>query len=91
MEWLTDYWHQILFFGVIIVNAIRAREQLSEARKDLDILQKRLFRLEEKDQHQQEMLVRMTAEVEVEKEQRRMIWQFINKLRETLYDTSRKN
>ncbi len=82
MDWLKDYWHQLLFFGIILVNAIRAREQLSEARKDLDLLNKRIHRMEEKDHKQQVDLVRVQAENEVEKEQRRMLWEFVNKLRD---------
>ena len=84
MEWLQDYWHQVLFIGFVLVNAIRAREQLSEAKKDLIILQKQMDRVLRWTQDQQESLAVLQAEKEVEKEQRRMLWSFTNKLRDML-------
>jgi|TARA_R110000751_G_scaffold115924_2_gene215505 hypothetical protein len=84
MEWLQDYWHQVLFIGFVLVNAIRAREQLSEAKKDLIVLQKQMDRVLRWTQDQQESLAVLQAEKEVEKEQRRMLWSFTNKLRDML-------
>jgi len=84
MEWLQDYWHQVLFIGFVLVNAIRAREQLTEARRDLALLQKQMDRVLRWTQDQQESLVVLQAENQVEKEQRRMLWEFTNKLRDML-------
>tara|TARA_B110000444_G_scaffold259594_1_gene303840 strand:- start:2977 stop:3243 length:267 start_codon:yes stop_codon:yes gene_type:complete len=84
MEWLQDYWHQVLFIGFVLVNAIRAREQLTEARRDLHLLQKQMDRVLRWTQDQQESLVVLQAENQVEKEQRRMLWEFTNKLRDML-------
>ena len=84
MEWLQDYWHQVLFIGFVLVNAIRAREQLTEAKKDLDLLQKQMDRVFRWTQDQQESLVVLQAEHQVEKEQRRMLWEFTNKIRDML-------
>ena len=84
MEWLQDYWHQVLFIGFVLVNAIRAREHLSEAKKDLIVLQKQMDRVLRWTQDQQESLAVLQAEKEVEKEQRRMLWSFTNKLRDML-------
>jgi len=84
LDWLSEYWHQILFFGVIIVNAVRAREQLSEAQKDLAMLHKQVDRVLRWTQDQQEALVKLRAEVDVEKEQRQMLWEFTNKIRDML-------
>tara|TARA_Y100000389_G_C17016434_1_gene296695 strand:- start:2 stop:268 length:267 start_codon:yes stop_codon:yes gene_type:complete len=84
MEWLQDYWHQVLFIGFVLVNAIRAREQLTEAKRDLAVLQKQMDRVLRWTQDQQESLVVLQAENQVEKEQRRMLWEFTNKLRDML-------
>lgn len=84
MEWLQDYWHQVLFIGFVLVNAIRAREQLTEAKRDLELLQKQMDRVLRWTQDQQESLVVLQAENQVEKEQRRMLWEFTNKLRDML-------
>ena len=38
MEFITDYWEQILFIGAAIIVATRLREQVNEARRDIDAL-----------------------------------------------------
>jgi len=86
LDWLSEYWHQILFFGVIIVNAVRAREQLSEAQKDLSTLHKQMERVLRWTQDQQEALVKLRADTDVEQDQRKMLWEFTNKLRDMLGD-----
>ena len=41
MDLLKEYWHQIVFIGLIIVMFTRLREQTGELRKDVDEIIKR--------------------------------------------------
>ena len=46
-EWVTQYWHQILALGILVVWATRTKEKLSEVIKDLDGVMQHLNKVSE--------------------------------------------
>tara|TARA_R110000787_G_scaffold97868_4_gene201611 strand:- start:2702 stop:2956 length:255 start_codon:yes stop_codon:yes gene_type:complete len=82
MEWLQDSWQQLVGVLVLVAAAVRIREQLSEARKDISDMQRQVERLMTKSQALQEAVTVLQASSQMERDQRKMLWDFANKLRD---------
>lgn len=73
MEIIKQFWHQILFLGLIVILFTRLREQVHELRKDVDAMQNR---------HLYAKFVKVRAETDVLNKQVTSLWQFVNDLRD---------
>lgn len=73
MEIIRDFWHQIVFIGLILVLFTKLREQTAELRKDVDEILKRDTYIRS---------VRLEAEVSTMNKQISALWDFVNKLRD---------
>jgi len=73
MEIIRDFWHQIVFIGLILVLFTKLREQTAELRKDVDEILKR-------DTYSRS--VRLEAEMSTVQKQISSLWDFVNKLRD---------
>ena len=75
MEIIREFWHQIIFIGLILVLFTRLREQTTELRKDVDEILKRDTYVRG---------VKMEAEMATMNKQVSSLWDFVNKLRDRL-------
>lgn len=73
MDLLKEYWHQIIFVGLIIVMFTRLREQSAELRKDVDEILKRDTYVRS---------VKLEAEMSTIQKQVSALWDYCNKLRD---------
>ena len=81
---ISQYWEQLLLIGALIFHAARSYAQLSEMRKDIDQLQTEMLRYSKWTQHQAEEIVKLRAEMDVERKQTTAIWDFVNSLRDRM-------
>ena len=77
MEFLSGYWHQIMFFLGVIIVAVRLESEVRSLRKDLDGLTKELNR---RDTYVE--TVKQRSEIDVLNKQVSTLWEFVNKLRD---------
>jgi len=75
MEIIKQFWHQIIFIGLILVLFTKLREQTAELRKDVDEILKRDTYVRS---------VKMEAEMATMNKQVSSLWDFVNKLRDRL-------
>jgi len=73
MEIIREFWHQIVFIGLILVLFTKLREQTAELRKDVDEILKRDTYIRS---------VKLEAEVSTMSKQISALWDFVNKLRD---------
>tara|TARA_R100001132_G_C3226007_1_gene62607 strand:- start:239 stop:478 length:240 start_codon:yes stop_codon:yes gene_type:complete len=73
MEIIREFWHQIIFIGLILVLFTKLREQTTELRKDVDEILKRDTYVRS---------VKMEAELSTMNKQVSALWDFVNKLRD---------
>tara|TARA_Y100001947_G_C10294803_1_gene284506 strand:+ start:611 stop:850 length:240 start_codon:yes stop_codon:yes gene_type:complete len=78
MEIIREFWHQIIFIGLILVLFTRLREQTTELRKDVDEILKRDTYVRG---------VKMEAEMATMNKQVSALWAFVNKLRDRFNGT----
>ena len=79
MEALAEYWHQILFFIVEIIMAVRLESEVKSNRRDLNHLTDELDR---RDTYVE--TVKHRAEIDIHGKQISTLWEFVNKLRDKL-------
>ena len=81
MEFITDYWEQILIIGAAIIVATRLREQVNEARRDIDAL---TDQLNKRDTYVETVRLRaqFAAQVANLEKQVSALWDFCNQLRD---------
>ena len=77
MEFLSGYWHQIMFFLGVVIVAVRLESEVRSLRKDLDGLTKELNR---RDTYVE--TVKQRSEIDVLNKQVSTLWEFVNKLRD---------
>ena len=73
MEFISSYWHQILFLVGAIVIAVRLQSEVHSLRKDIEDIKKRDTYVE---------VVKLRAEVDVNIKQISSLWEFVNSLRD---------
>jgi hypothetical protein len=77
MDFLTQYWEQIIFIGALIIVATRLREQVTECRRDIDELTRRNTYAE---------TVKLRAEFDAQvgnlQKQVSALWEFCNSMRD---------
>tara|TARA_Y100001951_G_C11102477_1_gene162825 strand:- start:244 stop:474 length:231 start_codon:yes stop_codon:yes gene_type:complete len=75
MELISQYWHQIVFLIGMIIVAVRLKAEVTSLRKDVDVIQGRDTYVE---------TVKHRAQLDVHEKQLTALWQFCNKLRDSL-------
>ena len=75
MNIIQDYWHQILFLGVVIILFTRMRAELHELSKDVEEIRKRELYTK---------VVEARAELNVLNKQVSSLWEFVNGLRDRI-------
>ena len=73
MEFISSYWHQILFLVGAIVVAVRLQSEVHSLRKDIEDIKKRDTYVE---------VVKLRAEVDVNIKQISSLWEVVNGLRD---------
>lgn len=77
MDFMTQYWEQIVLIGAAIIVATRLREQVNECRRDIDALTERNTYVE---------TVKLRAEFDAQvgnlQKQVSALWEFCNQLRD---------
>ena len=73
MDFLKDYWEQVVFVGLIIVLFTRMRSQIAELRKDVDDMEKRNTFIE---------TTKLRASSDAQADQITALWDHINKIRD---------
>ena len=81
MEFITDYWEQILIIGAAIIVATRLREQGNEARRDIDAL---TDQLNKRDTYVETVRLRAQFDAQVANLEKQVsaLWDFCNQLRD---------
>ena len=81
MEFITDYWEQILIIGAAISVATRLREQVNEARRDIDAL---TDQLNKRDTYVETVRLRAQFDAQVANLEKQVsaLWDFCNQLRD---------
>ena len=81
MEFITDYWEQILIIGAAIIVATRLREQVNEARRDIDAL---TDQLNNRDTYVETVRLRAQFDAQVANLEKQVsaLWEFCNQLRD---------
>jgi|TARA_R110002020_G_scaffold436812_1_gene646965 chromosome segregation ATPase len=81
MEFITDYWEQILIIGAAIIVATRLREQVNEARRDIDAL---TDQLNKRDTYVETVRLRAQFDAQVANLEKQVsaLWDFCNQLRD---------
>ena len=79
MDFVTDYWHQIVFLIAAIIVAVRLESEVKGLRKDLDGLTKELNR---RDTYVE--TVKQRSEIDIMAKQVSSLWSFVNTLRDKL-------
>ncbi len=77
MDFLSQYWHQVVFFIGFLIVAIRLESEVRSLRKDLDALSKELNR---RDTYVE--TVKQRSELDINTKQISALWDMINKLRD---------
>ena len=75
VDLIQDYWHQILFLGVVIILFTRMRTELHELRNDVEEIRKRELYAK---------FVELRAETTVLNKQVSRLWEFVNTLRDRI-------
>tara|TARA_R100000306_G_C4301000_1_gene105092 strand:+ start:278 stop:517 length:240 start_codon:yes stop_codon:yes gene_type:complete len=75
MSIIQDYWHQILFLGIVIILFTRMRAELHELSKDVEEIRKRELYAK---------VVEARAELNVLNKQVSSLWEFVNSLRDRI-------
>ena len=77
MDFVSQYWEQIIFIGALIIVATRLREQVNECRRDIDALTERNTYVE---------TVKLRAEFDAQvgnlQKQVSALWEFCNSMRD---------
>jgi hypothetical protein len=73
MDFLKDYWEQVVFVGLIVVLFTRMRSQIAELRKDVDDMEKRNTFIE---------TTKLRASSDAQADQITALWDHINKIRD---------
>ena len=81
MEFITDYWEQIVIIGAAIIVATRLREQVNEARRDIDAL---TDQLNKRDTYVETVRLRAQFDAQVANLEKQVsaLWDFCNQLRD---------
>ena len=77
MDFLSQYWHQVVFFIGFLIVAIRLESEVRSLRKDLDALSKELNR---RDTYVE--TVKQRSELDINTKQISALWQMVNSLRD---------
>lgn len=79
MDFMTQYWEQIVLIGAAIIVATRLREQVNECRRDIDALT-------ERNTYVQTVKLRAEFDAQVGNLQKQVsaLWEFCNQLRDRL-------
>lgn len=75
MDFLKDYWEQVVFVGLIVVLFTKMRSQIAELRKDVDDIEKRSTFIE---------TTKLRAMSDMHNSQIAALWDHINKLRDMI-------
>jgi hypothetical protein len=77
MDFMTQYWEQIVLIGAAIIVATRLREQVNECRRDIDALT-------ERNTYVQTVKLRAEFDAQVGNLQKQVsaLWEFCNQLRD---------
>ena len=79
MEFVTEYWHQIIFFLGAVVVAVRLQSDVNSNKRELRQLQNELDR---RDTYVE--TVKQRAELDIHGKQISTLWEFVNKLRDKM-------
>ena len=79
MDFVTEYWHQIIFFLGAIVVAVRLQSDVNSNKRELRQLQNELDR---RDTYVE--TVKQRAELDIHGKQISTLWEFVNKLRDKM-------
>jgi len=81
MDFVTQFWEQIILIGAAIIVATRLREQVNECRRDIDALTEQL---EKRDTFVEVMRLRAEFDAQTGNLQKQVsaLWQFCNQLRD---------
>ena len=79
MDFVTEYWHQIVFFLGAIVVAVRLQSDVNSNKRELRQLQNELDR---RDTYVE--TVKQRAEIDIHGKQISTLWEFVNKLRDKM-------
>mgnify|MGYP003142360315 CR=1 FL=1 len=89
-SWLTQYWHQILALGILVVWATRTKEKLSEVIKDLDSVTRHLEKVSDNAETTAKDHIRLQANYDanltVMQKNITSLWQIINSMRDRELD-----
>ena len=90
LGWLTEYWHQILALGILVVWATRTKEKLSEVIKDLDSVTQHLEKVSDNAETTAKEHIRLQANYDanltVMQKNITSLWQIINSIRDRELD-----
>ncbi len=79
MDFVTEYWHQIIFFLGAVVVAVRLQSDVNSNKRELRQLQNELDR---RDTYVE--TVNQRAELDIHGKQISTLWEFVNKLRDKM-------
>ena len=79
MDFVTEYWHQIIFFLGAVVVAVRLQSDVNSNKRELRQLQNELDR---RDTYVE--TVKQRAEIDIHGKQISTLWEFVNKLRDKM-------
>jgi hypothetical protein len=79
MDFVTEYWHQIIFFLGAVVVAVRLQSDVNSNKRELRQLQNELDR---RDTYVE--TVKQRAELDIHGKQISTLWEFVNKLRDKM-------
>ena len=79
MDFVTEYWHQIIFFLGAVVVAVRLQSDVNSNKRELRQLQNELDR---RDTYVE--TVKQRAELDIHGKQISTFWEFVNKLRDKM-------
>ena len=79
MDFVTEYWHQIIFFLGAVVVAVRLQSDVNSNKRELSQLKNELDR---RDTYVE--TVKQRAEIDIHGKQISTLWEFVNKLRDKM-------
>ena len=79
MDFVTEYWHQIIFFLGAVVVAVRLQSDVNSNKRELSQLKNELDR---RDTYVE--TVKQCAELDIHGKQISTLWEFVNKLRDKM-------
>ena len=89
-DWVTQYWHQILALGILVVWATRTKEKLSEVIKDLDSVTQHLNKVSDNAETTAKDKIRLQANYDanltVTQKNITSLWNIINSMRDRELD-----